>query len=196
MIENSMIRHIQDAIVVLNKCCRIKDRFSEEAWESWRCREFINSCDGIVVCRGIFGLVKVKEILGDLGCEHLCRGNYPVSWGFAFISLCWFWLGLRRLLGLFPSSRPSSLCLFGWEIIGIDFYVVHQVVTEVHSGGIIGGGLHQAIYQESDMMGAGEDIDCGSKPPGLALDWMQPRLAIPLEDSSCDVDLFTSMVPF
>lgn len=162
MIQDTMVRQIKHAIVVLDRRRSIQDWLPQEPGERRRVRQLVDGRHGVLVRRRLLWLVKVDEVLWYL-VVVLIRGE---DGAFALE------LGLLLLGGLggggaLGGGSGSGFC--AGDIVGAYFDVVDEVVAEVDGRGEVGGCLHYAVDEEADVVGAGEDVDCGLEDAGVAL---------------------------
>lgn len=161
MIQDGVIWHIENTVVILQKRSRIKDWLAEEARQSWWGSQLLNGRDGVLISGRVLGLIKVEKILRNLIAIDLGRQDGLALW--------LFWLFLLIFLGSialcclgFRCGLGSDLCqLLLLCIIWIYFDIVDQIVSEVDCGGQVLRSLHDTIHQEADMVGSREDMDRG-----------------------------------
>lgn len=156
MVENSVVGHVEHAVVILHQRRRVEDGLAQEPGQRRRIRQLLDSRDGVLICGRVLWLVKVDQVLGDLATVRLWRGH-----GLA--------LGRRQDLLTLRRSLSGGLRIRGLLLMGVvrvNLDVVDEVVAKVDSGGQVGRRLHDTIHQEADMVGAGEDVDGGAEAPG------------------------------
>ena len=153
-----MIRQVKHAIVVLNRRRSIQDRLPQEPRKRRRIRQLVDGRDCILVGRRLLWLVKVHEVLGYLVVVLVRGKDGALALELGFL-----------LLGGFGLGGGGGFGFCAGDVVGAYFDVVNEVVAEVDCCGEVGGGLHYAVDEEADVVGAGEDADCGLEDAGMAL---------------------------
>jgi len=162
-------RHNKNAVIILENRRGIQNRLVQEAGQRGRLGQLLGSHDCMLIQRRVLRLIQIKKIPGDLARKLLRRRNFPL-----LDHLRLLLLGHRsgkenvhrRPLGRCVLAGSDTLLLRGWSrrhIVGIDLDVVDEVVRKVYGSRQIRGSAHLPIHQESNVMGAWNDIDGGRK---------------------------------